>query len=155
MNARLDEQLENSRRPQGREQVAVALAVQRRFPESIEKQAPVRTETRRGGLDEAEGVAEAVVGEIGAYGVVRGKARHQCFGDRASERLGEPPRLTELDLEKAAPVERLGNGLDSPSEACRHAAGEHNRRDRPGTKRFRSRLPMRPRSLSRRDAASG
>ena len=74
------------------------------------------------------------------HDVVGREARHQGHGYAGVERLGETPRLVELDGQEAAPVDRLGDGLDPAAEAGRHPAGEDDHRDLPLAQRGSPRL---------------
>ena len=71
--------------------------------------------------------------------VVGREARHQRHGDLGAERVGQAPRLPELDLEEAAAVDRLRHGLDAAAEPRCHATGEDDHRDRARAERLRPR----------------
>ena len=103
-----------------------------------------RAEARRRRLHEPKRAPEPPFGEVRGDHVVGREARHQRLGDLAAECAGESPRLPQLDLEEAPPVDRLRDGLDATAEPRRHATGEDDHRDRTRAKRLRPRL-RRPR----------
>ena len=76
-----------------------------------------------------ERLAEPSLCDVGAHGLVRREARHQDDGNLGTERLAQPLRLPQLDLEEAHAVQCLGDRLDPAAEPGRHPAGEHDEGD--------------------------
>ena len=64
----------------------------------------------------------------------------RATGMLASSASARRSRLVELDGQEAAPVDRLGDGLDPAAEAGRHPAGEDDHRDLPLAQRGSPRL---------------
>ena len=94
---------------------------------------------RRGAADwpNRSGSPRRSLGDVAAHRLVGREARHQRDRDLGAERVGEPPRLRELDLEEAPAVERLGDRLDAAAEPRRHAAREDDHRDLARAQRLR------------------